>query len=518
MREPQPLHHATSAINVESMPCGWSARGLFLRKADGSVEIFTPLVDYMMAFPSRSRTWQDTISRGLGLFWDFCQTRGQAIADDALERNLNVQRRLYRAFAISLLSGTIEAGDDPDGLFWPRTPVTRAKMLAHAIERFSDWAHAEGLDNPLRTLPVRCVPSDALSFSEHLVWARRRQVSMLSHLTPTNVRRTTPRLIDLGRTTEGQSAEEVKFFPPDQLEPLLWIGHQRPGKLHTTDPYLRYNIRDQMMVLLDAYGGFRRSEGLHLWVQDVVEEPEKPGHALIVINHPAEARIRYSDPLSGSEYSLSRAEILERRYGLRPRNEVLRDRYHAGWKGMDLNKDNQAFVYWLDDNASTLFWILFLGYLRFIRDPIMERRRSLGGRDHPFLFVTERTPQASGAMIGDPYSPKGYERNHAAAVRRIGLEHSKARGTTTHGLRHLYGQTLSNLGVPPSVIKKGLHHRHYLSHVPYVVPTKAQINAQLEAARRRMLGEVVQIPPIGHESSAALLALSEFITSGGARV
>jgi hypothetical protein len=99
-------------------------------------------------------------------------------------------------------------------------------------------------------------------------------------------------------------------------------------------------------------------------------------------------------------------------------------------------------------------------------------------------------------------------------VGRIGLKYGKAYGTTTQGLRHAYGQTLTELNVPPQVIKKGLHHRHFLSQVPYTVPTRAAVNAQLNAAHARREGLQVSVPPMGHQSSQALLKLHRFIVSG----
>lgn len=183
---------------------------------------------------------------------------------------------------------------------------------------------------------------------------------------------------------------------------------------------------------------------------------------------------------------------------------------------MDLNKQNQAFVYWLDDTAGALFWLLYLGYLRFVRRPTMEKRRALGGYDHPFLFVSERVPRGchGRGMVGDPYSADAHERNHKAAVLRLGLKHGKDHGTTTQGMRHVYGQTLRRLGVPPQVIMKGLHHRHYLSQVPYTVPTRDEVNAVLNAAHSRRNGIQTEVLPMGHESSEALLKLHRFIVSG----
>ncbi|MGV8855984.1 MAG: tyrosine-type recombinase/integrase, partial [Devosia sp.] len=340
-------------------------------------------------------------------------------------------------------------------------------------------------------------------------WSRVRNVSMLKHISAPHVVRKGS-VVDFGLDTRGHAADSVKFFPPKEVERLIWEGHRRPGHESHPNPFVMYNVRDQMIALLDAYGGLRRSDGLHLWVNDVVGEPGKQGHALVVLNHPSQAKVQWSDALTGRPLTLSRGEAL-RRMGLTPRNEQTRGKYHVGWKSLALNQDHQAFVYWLEPTAAALFWVLYLGYLRHVRTPLMEKRKAMGGYDHPFLFVSEGLSNADGGMPGDPLSPQAYERSHERAVLRMGLEHRKEEGTTTHGLRHLYGQTLSVLRVDAKVIQKGLHHRQALSQVPYTISTADHVNRVLRAA---LTGETVPHEPLGHESALALRDLHDYIVGG----
>lgn len=498
------------AMPVKGMPVGWTARVLFLRKSDGAVEPYARLVEYMKAHWRRSNTWQDTLARAMGLFWDFCQVRGDVIVSEASTTGVHHQNALFRAFAVTLVSGSEAVGSD-DGLHWPRTGVERARQLISSIERFAEWNDVD--DARSKILPERLVgtPRDHMSVTDMLVWSRMRNVSMLKHITRPHVHQRRS-IVDLGNHTRGYAADPVKFFPPDKVENLIWEGHRRDGRA-PANPFLAFNVRDQMMALLDAWGGLRRSDGLHLWVNDVVEEKGRPGHALVVLNHPSEAYVDWPDPITAKIVRLSRGEVLQRQYGLRPRNEVTRGRYHAGWKNLELNRDHQAFVYWLDEAAGELFWVLYNGYLRYVRAPLMRQRIAMGGGDHPFLFVSEGRSNGEGGMIGDPLSLQAYERSHRRAVERLGLECSKAAGTSTHGLRHLYGQTLAALNVPAGVIKKGMHHRHLLSQVPYTVPSPDRVNRVLRAA---VSGEVLPLEPLTHESSAALRKLHEYIVGGGA--
>ena len=51
--------------------------------------------------------------------------------------------------------------------------------------------------------------------------------------------------------------------------------------------------------------------------------------------------------------------------------------------------------------------------------------------------------------------------------------------------------------MPPQVIKKGLHHRNYLSQVPYTVPDNSRTAQQLRAAQEKIInGEMRAIAPI----------------------
>jgi Phage integrase family len=393
---------------------------------------------------------------------------------------------IVRDFATSLATGTIQTdASDTTGLFWPATPYARCKGLIKAIGGFAAWCdYEEPGSSPIAPVVVPLVPHTGEHVTAMLRWSPQREMSMLKHIShaPRSTKKST---IDHGASPSGHGPEPVKFFPPEHAERLLWEGYKIPGAEGKSNIFLRYNVRNMMIALLDGWGGLRRSEGLHLWLQDVVEDPNNLDHALVVLNHPSESKVGFTNPVTGAEEFVTRKELLKRQYGLLPRNEVTRGSYHVGWKGMDLDQNYQACIFWIDPDAGSLFWALYWGYLKYVRGPIMARRMELGGRDHPFLFVSANGDESGEGSVlpGEPYSESAYERSHEAAVVRIGLEHRKYLGTTTHGLRHLYGQTLANLGVPPQVIKKGLHHRNYLSQVPYTVPGNAKTNEQLRLAQ-----------------------------------
>ncbi|WP_407151007.1 hypothetical protein [Bradyrhizobium sp. ORS 86] len=380
---PQPLHHTTEVRSFSDMPDGFSARILLLQQEDGTGEVFLPLIEYFRAFWFKSRSWQDVIVRAFGLFYDYCF---------ALSLRKECSEDIFRGFIIAMLAGTVDrAGSDRTGLFWPSTKRERVRQFARAIEDCSAWWSAK-TNSPSTISPIEFPLRVGTSehFASLLAWSRMRNASMLTHIK--EAPKFAKRRVELGPEPRGFEVRPAKFFPPKHVERLLWEGHARPGESGNPNIFFRYNIRDMMMALLDAYGGLRRSEGLHLWINDVCDDPTRPGHALVALNHPSDANIRWYDPVLQHERETTRKECLLQVYELRPRNEVSRGSYHVGWKGMALDDSYQCQVFWRDDTAAALFQTLYLGYIRYVRPEIMQRRAAMGGRDHPFLFVRMSGP------------------------------------------------------------------------------------------------------------------------------
>lgn len=520
---PHPIHHATIVMHVDGMPPGWTARMLVLRRADGVTELYAPLLAYLRAHPGRSGTWQDDTARALGRFWDYSRAKA-AVGTVPADGRIAFLHAFFRAFALALLTGTVREGRDPSGLWWPSSPRLVADKTVRCIEDFARWCHAEAGTGALGSDPTR-TPDDGLGFTDFLVWSRMRDVRMLSYLSaePQHVRRRS--VVDRARESQNNGLEAIKAFPRQHAERLLWEGHRRPRLGSGPDVYGVHNVRDQMFALLDGWGGLRRSEALHLWVGDVVQDPLKPGHALVVLYHPRDAVAAYTDPISGQPAEATRAEVLNRVFGLAPRTDVKRGGYHAGWKGMSLDKHHRAIVHWLDDTAGALFWALYLMYLRYVRKTVMERRSALGGYDHPFLLVTEGADHNGETVIGSPYTLRAYTRNHRAAVRRMQLPYGKVHGTTTHGLRHMYGRSLADLKLQPEIIRKAMRHVSPLSQLVYTAPDNATTDAHLREAWTQIETGTMSAPvsagaslndsDLSQDTTLALLRLKSSVTAGG---
>lgn len=489
------------------MPAHFTVRALLFRKPDGNVETYVPFIEYQKEHQQRSDTWQNEHARAIGLFWDFCVEHA--------ETDLT-PRKLFREFAMVLLEGTLdrESTAATKMLAWSPVPIARCRRLIACIEQFSNW-YGANCDAGSQTLSeqFRFVPNSGESFSHLLMWGRLRKLSMLQHL-----KRSPPKPHRSGASfgrpiTAGKEQQRAKSFPAEHAERLLWEGYLRPGRETEPNIFYRYNVRDMMMALLDGWGGLRRSEGLHLWCNDIQENEGEPGHALVVLSHPEEGPAQYEDPFSGASVKTLRKTALQSIYGLSPRNVVKRGHYHVGWKGMALNTDYQTCVFWIDKQAAALFLVLYRGYMQFVRPAVMIKRRAMGGSDHPFFFVSEGINDKTG-LPGEPYSEKAYERNHAAAVLRIGLRHGKEWGTTTHGLRHRFGQTMYDLNVPPEIIRQGLHHTNILSHLIYTDPLPEHVDAVLRNAQKGDLKGDHLTAPFSETTTIALRKLRDAVRFG----
>jgi integrase len=95
---------------------------------------------------------------------------------------------------------------------------------------------------------------------------------------------------------------------------------------------------------------------------------------------------------------------------------------------------------------------------------------------HPYLFISH-----SSREYGQMWTIGALQEAHKEALKSIGHTQSKKNGTNPHGLRHRYGQSLTDLGESPLVIQACMHHRDLSSQLVYTKPTPSKINAALNA-------------------------------------
>ncbi|BCO11378.1 hypothetical protein GEOBRER4_n1993 [Citrifermentans bremense] len=372
---------------------------------------------------------------------------------------------LYTAFLHDLRFGTYRQGIDKYGLNWRPTSDSNLRRLTRCLFEFSDW-----LSKRQGTIAISPIRQNA-SYSDQIVfwryWNKRKATSLLGHIKRrrhgVEIERTPTRIVPRQR---NKHLAEAKAFPIKYIDALLWQGFARPGNHAYTPPWQKFNLRDILITLLCLYGGCRESEPMHLWVDDVFVDPDDPDVALVLIHEPETGIVNFTDPLTGTKRKTTRSDFLQRHCGGRIPLTQETGRRHAGWKGALLtHRERNAFqVFWIDRGAGRLFLELWRMYLHHIRPVTLQM---------PWAFLTRD---------GQPLGTEGFNDSFNAAVQRIGLFPSKHAGTTTHGLRHRYGQWLNDLGLGEKEGQVAMHHLNAKSQDFYRQLGVAQVAAVVGAA------------------------------------
>lgn len=423
--------------------------------------VFRPLLNYFLAPRNlrKSRSWQRSVTRAVGLLYDFVIQRRPANQDET------ALKRLLSDFAEALLCGTIGVeGDDPTELYWPSLSFSSAKTYIRQVTDFSDFCVEQYDSEPLN-------PWTAAHWGERIAamrrWDARNRGSLLKHISDQktawaqSMRR---RSVDLGYPPKGDPLRPP-YFPPDRFQELICEGFRIRGREHPLAHRQRH-LRDAMIAILQGAGGLRESEAFHLFLDDVHEDKRYPGHALVRVHHPEYGKVSYPDPLIKKIVRTSRGNYL-RGLGLSPRHRVGERRFVAGWKDPLLVKAKASELYmevhWFPTWWGEVFWQLYRAYIFHIRP----------STQHPFLFVSK---------FGEPYTIQQYNKKLARAVRRIGLVPAKDNGTSSHGLRHMYGQLLQKCNISEEIRQKCMHHKSPESTAIYTKPEAEYVDQVLRMA------------------------------------
>ena len=428
------------------------------------------LQSYMLSLDEQpSITTQSKLCVSVGRLYDYFRAEPPEAGSDPVE--------FMSRFARAVKRGTIGPdGDDPLDLFWPPATRRQARQIIRHVTAFSDFcAKAAGLAplNPTREATFR----QRMTAFRQL--AEKRKYDLLAHLgTPDEVRRRAEqaRAVALPRLHRGLR-KEPPFFPFDHTTALLQEGFR---VRRTGAEWERYNVRDLMIVVLQRFGGVRASEALHLFARDIDGIWSRDLGAMtagVTLVDPADGRTPYQDPLTGALVSgASRAQFLQTLYGRVPRSDPITPPGQSlGWKSM-LMEDMAALhskVHWFPQEWGIYFWRLYEQYVRHV----LPRRL-----DHPYLFVVTKP----GADYGKPLSLGAYYESIERAVGRIGLTSAKDLGTTSHGLRHAYAQSLRRTGVGRKLRQVFMHHVSPESQDTYIAPSASELAGALSSARRRI--------------------------------
>jgi site-specific recombinase XerD len=396
----------------------------------------------------------------IGTFLDFIAARGEQYRDQPQ------RHRLFQGFADVLVMGTIQDGDDPSGLFWlPRTQDVAHRMVA-AVTKFADWLEVTSGIASMN-------PTRAATFAEQILyfraWRRKTDASLIQD-TKSKARifaatGAIGRVVAVHGRKPGQPNGSTKRFPEEMFDDLLRFGFRRRHELLWT------TYRDQAIALLLHEGGTRVSEPMHMWLDDVFLHPDDSTEGVVRIYHPTEGLREYEDPMTGRPRDISRAEYLRLCYN-RLALTQLTGKKMVGWKEPMLcdSREKYFHVFWRSPASARAFLVFYTKYVA--SRPRVTR--------HPYLWVTNE---------GNPMTVRAYERVHAAAMRRIGLDPYKSFGTTPHGHRHSYGHYLRESKLDRKVIQRALHHRSVLSQEVYTEADMYEVNAAMLASDRTLENE-----------------------------
>lgn len=441
--------------------------GSFSNKQTSLPVIFTnsgvleQFVRYMYANARMSRSWQDASTFAMQLFIEYM---------DANIKFYDEPRPMFVAFVNALFMGTIEDGCDGSGLYWyPRQQDDSSKIIGR-ITKFTDWLAERNGPN------VHLNPwKEANSYEQRLNWAafqHKKDKCLLGHLFRDDPKTTQARMIRAKRLPIS-NAVAVKSFPESQIESLLSYGFRRRAR----DQLGGSDLRNVLVTYLMHYGGLRLSEALSLWTDDVTVEN---GQVIVRLYHP-------SDGLAPDKKS-SRAQYLQERYGLTPRNRLLKakDKQFLGWKDPLLTDARRKCfeVFFFPHSKGVIFAQLWREYhfKQRVKPEIKAR--------HPYAFTNSS---------GQPYSHRMFRKAHKRAIERIGMQYGKEFGSTPHSHRHAYGKRLASVNAGPMILKGALHHQSIESSKVYTQPTTSEVRSSMADMEEKLAREQASIESFDEE-------------------
>lgn len=479
-----PLHHVIVAQRHPLLKQVFPVLYLFEAGGHTRPTLFRPLLDYCRETSALSGPTHRYTARGLGLLHDYVTQRKLLDHSFVPERSRSQSRELVVDFLNHFKTGTLAKDlSDPLHLHWPPcSSVAVIQGIAGGLERFFDsflgkeleMIHIDG-SSMLKIADKAGCRSGSFSFLKHI---KKRARGNESSVAPAKI---------LPLPTQNIfENEETKRFPADLIQGFLTEGFVKDEREKRPDK--REDLTGKLCAL-SSLGGGRGSERLHMWVNDLVARDDR---VYGFLRHP-QRYVEGSQGLSREQYLLCQ--------NLLPRN-LEHGRLWVGWKDPGLNAQHWAHIHFLSFSGfHALLEKTLMDYLRFVRAPAMLRRRQLGYGDHPWLFVSQRHLPGAGCVVGDPWSRAAMRESWARAIRRYanvvperGLVMRKDEGTTPHGVRHLFGSTLDELGFDDPAIQKMMHHKSILSSRVYRQPSASEVSERLTAAqKRREAGDAGQL-------------------------
>lgn len=376
---------------------------------------------------------------------------------------------LLRGFKGVLTGGSFSQTtlEDPSGLYWRSLSAENASSTLWYITHYTDWLSLQPDYSSVRINGFR----KATSTEVRLNWCAYYNKKGYVFLDYLDSRDDVREAVGQVRNVRADDipvglVDSVVRFPEDKIDVLLKIGFvRRDNRGVVLCDEKSPDYKSQALTILMHYGGIRRSEALHIYLQDVIVDRVRR-EAIVRVYHPSLGKA------PDRAYS-SRSEYLAVRYRLKPRSQYLvTERLHLGWKTPLLTNSREKYfsVSFFPPEKAAEFLSVFTNYLKYQRVSPPEYA------DHPYAFTN---------CNGAPETAKNFSRLHKAAVERIGLKHCKHLGTTEHGHRHAYGYRLSEYGFTPLEIKVAMHHKSISSQQVYTQKTDQDVRLEMRSSYER---------------------------------
>jgi len=428
---------------------------------------------YLLLNINKGKTWRTNSIQSVRMFMDFIA---------ATQSSYESPSEAFKGFVDACRYGTKDMqGNDPSGLYWNPLSNKRGNVLIKHLTMYTDYLANTKDNEKLRLNPFK----KATRYEEIVELAayyHRNKNTFLSHLNDGREDRGKAELarVVAMRTQRGATSEYIKNFPEEHVSALVLEGFKKKGVLPTSSIYKRVDLGNVLITYLLVYGGLRVSEPFHIYLDDVLKDED--GCAIVKVYHPEEG---FAPCVDANRKPETRASFLAKKFGLLPRNNDANPKnYYAGWKDPALHVGNFFYVNWFPRSAGIEFYKLFKVYIENVRIRQTTEINSKGAMvlkenaNHPFVFVNRD---------GAPKSYHKYVEQFKRAVERIGLTSRKDLGTTPHGCRHYYGQSLKNSGVDGQIITRALHHRSPDSKDVYTEANEKTVKNALIAGSTKMI-------------------------------
>lgn len=428
--------------------------------------VLTTHLRYLRVHKNKSISWMSSAVRAIRLLLRYMQ---------ANEGCFETPQKMFEEFSDALLIGTCDSsGKDSSDLRWK--PRSDAKDLIRHVTAFSDWLCDDSGGETQLLNPMR----KASQWEKKLnlaAYHHKVNRAFLSHTFDTHhASKAAESTRNVSSSMDGSHTAEIEpaisFDECDFLR-LLEHGFRLNGVKSESPEHANYNLRDILITLLLHYGGLRESEPFHLYLDDISEDPERKGSALVKAHHPSDGIAPEHFRKEAKRRKATRKEYLNQNFGIEPRWKHPKKSYRSGWKKplLDSKSGKYFVVQWFPAWAGEYFLRLWKLYIK------CQYVRPARGREHPFAFTNQ---------YGDPASLPKYLTAHSRAVKRIGLTPAKELGTTPHAHRHAYGQRLVDAGVHPLFIKRAMHHKSIESQLTYTEPSALKVQRELAFAESRL--------------------------------